>query len=373
MSSRGFFLGKIIDDLDAISSQVKQRCKLQQTDLNRVLEDFFKELLNLVYNVNLRNLNKDRVNEPGLDLGDATSPYKIAFQITSQTGASKINKTLEKVTQEHLSTYDKIFVFVIGKRQKTYSLNTELTKKCSFSEKNIIGITEICRKIMDLDVETIRSIQVKLAEEQRRIRIELEPEIDGKFETNISDLIESRPSVKRSDASILANHESTEGLFASVSEAAAALNGFIDQLQKLPRMAREFFGWLIDNSEQRLGLGSCGSQVNADYVEKVHKDSLSLMADIRLLTAWGFIDHDQDESHKSGYFRIFFPGGGNTVLLKAFMYLVDHEQLSVSSMFATMNFTPFGPIPPAQPSKNKSKGKVLKASITNKPRAKIQR
>ena len=214
MSSRGFFLGKIIDDLDAISSQVKQRCKLQQTDLNRVLEDFFKELLNLVYNVNLRNLNKDRVNEPGLDLGDSTSPNKIAFQVTSQSGASKINNTLAKVTPEQLNTYDKIFVFVIGKRQTTYSLNAELTKKCSFSEKNIIGITEICREIMDLDVETIRSIQAKLAEEQRRIRIELEPEIDGKFETNISDIIEGKPSVKRSDATILASHEATEGLFA---------------------------------------------------------------------------------------------------------------------------------------------------------------
>ena len=138
-------------------------------------------------------------------------------------------------------------------------------------------------------------------------------------------------------------------------------------------MTREFFGWLIDNSEKRLDIGSRVSQVNADYVEKMHKDTLSLMADIRLLTAWDFIDHDQDESHKSGYFRIFFPGGGKTALLEAFMYLVVHEQLSVSSMFATMNFTPFGPMPPAQPNKHKNKGKVPRASTTIKPRAKIKR
>lgn len=67
MSSRGHFLGQIVDDLDAIASQVRQRCAVGQNDLNRVLEDFFKEILNLVRGANLRNLNKDRSNAPGLD------------------------------------------------------------------------------------------------------------------------------------------------------------------------------------------------------------------------------------------------------------------------------------------------------------------
>lgn len=59
MSSRGFFIGQVIDDLDAIASQVRARCKLGQNDLNRVLEDFFKELLNLTYGLNLHNLNAE--------------------------------------------------------------------------------------------------------------------------------------------------------------------------------------------------------------------------------------------------------------------------------------------------------------------------
>jgi len=89
MSSRGYFVGQVIDDLDAIASQVRQRCKLGQTDLNRVLEDFFKELLNLVYGINLQNLNKDRSNAPGLDLGDKAPGVKVAYQITCQRDPSQ--------------------------------------------------------------------------------------------------------------------------------------------------------------------------------------------------------------------------------------------------------------------------------------------
>ena len=69
MTARGAFIGPIIDDLDTISSRVRARSKLGLTDLNRVLEDFFKELLNHVFKANLTNLNEARRNAPGLDLG----------------------------------------------------------------------------------------------------------------------------------------------------------------------------------------------------------------------------------------------------------------------------------------------------------------
>lgn len=345
MSGRGHFVGRIIDDLDAIASQVKARCALGQTDLNRVLEDFFKELLNLVHGANLRNLNKERSNEPGLDLGDWTSPRKIAFQVTSQADAAKINRTLDKITKDQRATYDEIYVLVIGRRQKTYSLDAALVAKCGFNESRIIGITELCRDIMDLDLPSIRAVHDKLAEEQRRIRIELEPEIDGKFATTVLDLIETKPNVQRSDGSLLAAHAATEGLFDEPEEAADALNGFIDELQKLPRLTREFFGWLIDHSDQAMGFEDSGLSINADYLAAMRKDVDGLKADVRLLDAWGFLDFEQDESHKSGWFNLYLPGSKRTNLREALTYFILQEKLSATTMFSTMNFTPFGPTP----------------------------
>jgi hypothetical protein len=345
VSSRGHFLGQIIDDLDAIASQVRQRCAVGQNDLNRVLEDFFKELLNLIHGSNLRNLNKDRSNEPGLDLGDTTSPRKIAFQVTSQADAAKVNKTLRAVTDDHLKIYDEINVLIIGERQKTYSLDQKLMKRCNFSEKNIIGITELCRKIMDLDMTTIQAVHRKLADEQRRIRIELEPQINGKFATSVLNLIEAPPSVTRSDATILANHKDVSGLFRTDAEAQAALDGFIDELQRLPRLTREFFGWLFDNSDARQGVGVGRLQINADLVDGKCSNMPSFRAEIRLLDARGFLDVSQDESWKSADYRLFFPGADRTNFNEAFTYFMKSENLSASSMFSTMNFSPFGPAP----------------------------
>ncbi|WP_368660955.1 SMEK domain-containing protein [Paracoccus sp. (in: a-proteobacteria)] len=66
---------------------MRARSKLGFTDVNRILEDFFKELLNLIYTANRVNLNKIRRNAPGLDLGDTTSTTKRAFQVTSQASS----------------------------------------------------------------------------------------------------------------------------------------------------------------------------------------------------------------------------------------------------------------------------------------------
>jgi hypothetical protein len=96
MITRGYFVGEIIDDLIGISHQVDNRCMLGLTDINKYLEDFFKEVLNKILGTNLINLNQDRSNEPGLDLGDEIA--KVAFQVTSQKTSAKINETLAKLT-----------------------------------------------------------------------------------------------------------------------------------------------------------------------------------------------------------------------------------------------------------------------------------
>ena len=46
MITRGHLIGEIVDGLTSISQQVSTRCQLGLTDLNRYLEDFFKDYLN---------------------------------------------------------------------------------------------------------------------------------------------------------------------------------------------------------------------------------------------------------------------------------------------------------------------------------------
>lgn len=179
MAARGAFIGPIIDDLDTISSRVKARNKLGMTDLNRILEDFFKELLNLIHTANLVNLNEKRRNAPGLDLGDTTSAIKRAYQVTSQATSQKINKTLAAIPDDDVELYDEIYILIIGERQSKYTLEVTQRKRVRFKRHNIIGITELASQIIGSNIETIRAVHDKLRAELQRITVELEVAVDG--------------------------------------------------------------------------------------------------------------------------------------------------------------------------------------------------
>lgn len=354
MTARGAFIGPIIDDLDTISSRVRARSKLGLTDLNRILEDFFKDLLNLIYKANLVNLNETRRNAPGLDLGDTTSVTKRAFQVTSQASSQKINKTLAAISDADAALYDEIYVLVIGERQAKYRLNATQVKRVGFKHRNIIGMTELASRIIASEIDTIRLVYEKLRAELQRITVELEVAIDGKFATSLAGVVEDRPAVDRSDASLLFADNEEAGLFTSREEAQAALDGFIDRLELLPRMTRQFLGWLFDNTDLALGLDksgmfSTGLSANADLVARKHSDQRVLQEDIRLLRCWKFVDYDDDGDGTSPRISIGFPGAHGTNLLEALPYFLVERKLSAETLFSTMNFTVFGPPPVATP------------------------
>lgn len=129
--------GQIVDELAGISHQVDMRGKIGDVALNRLLEDFFKDVLSLVHGWNLVNLNSKRSNEPGLDLGDPHA--KVAVQVTSSASSSKVKKTLEKVTTEHLQIYDRILVLAIGNKQGSYTLDKPHVERTGIQRIRYLG------------------------------------------------------------------------------------------------------------------------------------------------------------------------------------------------------------------------------------------
>jgi len=154
-------------------------------------------------------------------------------------------------------------------------------------------------------------------------------------------------------------------------EAQAALDGFIDELARLPRMTREFFGWMVDESEHPRGFDTGSREVNADYVDAKCRAMPNYLAEIRLLTARGFIDYDRDESHLSGKFHILFPGTGRSNFGEAFTYFREATGLKAATVFSTMNFSPFGPPPPpvkaAELGTDKVASEVAKVKLPRRP------
>jgi hypothetical protein len=190
--TRGHFIGFILDELTSIAHQVDTRCSLGLTDINRFLEDFFKEIINAIEGINLVNLNSTRSNTPGLDLGDQAA--RIAYQVTSQKTSAKVNETLVKITEEQLDDYDDIRVLVIGTKQRSYTLDDAQCKRCGFSKEKIKDVIDLCKESMDLKLDDLQRLFELVKSQVVRVKIELEtPAPDGTFPTSMKDYIEAVP------------------------------------------------------------------------------------------------------------------------------------------------------------------------------------
>ena len=97
---------------------VKHATAMDSTDPNKVAETILVSLLAEVYGYReLKNLNSEKNNCPGIDLGDEKA--KVAFQITSTTNAKKIKETLEKFRDYNwYEKYDRLIIYILTEKQK---------------------------------------------------------------------------------------------------------------------------------------------------------------------------------------------------------------------------------------------------------------
>lgn len=78
MITRGYLIGFIIDELADIVAKASWRTKLNLNDISIISEDFFAKVLNLVYSFDLKNLNNEKSNYPGIDIGDKKKENSIS-------------------------------------------------------------------------------------------------------------------------------------------------------------------------------------------------------------------------------------------------------------------------------------------------------
>ncbi len=84
-------------------TEIKANNYLDFYDINKVAEDLALKLLNEIYGLQLKNLNEEKPNYPGIDLGDKIN--KIAYQVTSRNDDRKIQESLESFVKEDKTIY----------------------------------------------------------------------------------------------------------------------------------------------------------------------------------------------------------------------------------------------------------------------------
>lgn len=133
-----------------------QNCK-GLFDINKYCEDVFCGLLNIVYDLNLINLNTIDYNFPAVDLGDYNR--RICFQVTSTNDISKIRYTVDKFIEKGLNKdFDNLFIFILGnKKNYTADINTEGRLLFNIS-RNVMDISDLAITINSFEITKINDI-----------------------------------------------------------------------------------------------------------------------------------------------------------------------------------------------------------------------
>lgn len=348
-SSRGYFLGQVIDDLDGIAHQVENRARLGLLDLNRMLEDFFKEVLDIILDGDFRNLNAQRSNEPSLDLG--STRLRVGVQVTSRANSAKVNDTLSKITDEQLQAYDRIVVLVIGEAQGSYKLDSDLVAKTNFNPEDIWDVTELCRQATSLSLLKLQDLHRLVTAEVARVRVELElPRADGSYPTGLDSYIEEVGRPTFSDASLFIASPAVEGIYATAEDAASDLRDLAITLAELPRISREFLAFVVAKSEAPRVAGAYRRRANGDLIERFSRYP-DTRGELRLLEDRGFLSHEEpDEPGRSPYYDIHLPvRGRNEYFYESFFGFLADAGFDLKRVLVSLDFSVFGVAAPETP------------------------
>ena len=330
MLSRGHYIGKIVDDIAGLKYQVKSRNKLNLTDLSNFTENFFKELLNTVYGLNLNNLNQEQANNAALDLGDKN--LKKAFQITTTITSTKIIDTLTKITPEQLAIYDSIKVLIVGEKQGSYTIPDDLITKVGFDVKSdIIDLDDLLKDIMVLDSDPLEALYNQFSREFRTLKIEFEEmDSDGNYESSIFNRLEQQPNLPPQNLNGMKDYLDEHITKKSIKK-------LYRKLARIPRASRELiavigeYGKFKQYGYRRDDWGILLSSLRRTLrmTEDELEDELLILIDEELL----YLGETEVEDRMR---KVIAYKDNN---LNAVVSFAKEEKLQLKTLFNTMNFT----------------------------------
>lgn len=173
--NRGTYFDYIEEKLNVLSYRVNARGKLNILDLNLHCENFYLELLNLIYGLSLQNLNTVRQNVEGIDLIDDVN--KLIVQVSSTSTKQKIESTLSKEIFKKYNEYRFRFISISKPADNLRKAIFKNPYNISFdAEDDIYDIPVILRHISSLGIdkqkELYEFIKKELGREVDTIRVD---------------------------------------------------------------------------------------------------------------------------------------------------------------------------------------------------------
>ena len=154
--NRDIYVAKIKILLNILKHEIKDSGKLNLLDINVHAEDFYRDLLNLVYSWQLQNMNQWNQNAAGGDLW--YDNVKIVIQVSSTSTKDKIQSSIDKLSAEQFAGYRFKFLRIDG---DVIKLRKELYKTHDIvfePSVDIIDISTLLKDIAHLDIDRLKKV-----------------------------------------------------------------------------------------------------------------------------------------------------------------------------------------------------------------------
>ena len=146
-----------------LSSEVRLSGSMNLLDSNVLLEDVFKEILNITYGLKLQNANLIKQNIKAIDLIDCSS--KTIIQVSSDNSKTKVQTSLDKIELPKYEGYTFKFVCISKGVSHLKKHHFNVPEGISFNaETDCYDDKRILKDVLAKDIDTIRNLASYLEE-----------------------------------------------------------------------------------------------------------------------------------------------------------------------------------------------------------------
>ncbi|MEC1157842.1 SMEK domain-containing protein [Cytobacillus horneckiae] len=317
---------KRLEEVDRLFSILAHYIEYQNSkglfDINKYCEDFFCELLNKIYDMNLENLNSIKVNFPAVDLGDYEEG--VCFQVTSSAGKSKIEKTVAKFIENGLQEdFEELYILILGSK-KAYKSGVDTDGNIEFDiKKNVIDLKDLVKRISILNKTKVEEI-IELLKDSLNDDINEESYLSGR--------VVNKSKMPVTYESYLDYYNVTDKEEAdSIVE---AIKAFIDEFETLDTKTREVVYAII---EKKVSINHEGIYFNHVEVMKFLRIGIKeLQEEFKILQDKKYVTSADDNG--TDYERIRY-WTGDWELLHELVEYVEEKKGDFKKIFVDLDFT----------------------------------
>ncbi len=146
---------------------IEHQQSVNDLSLNIHGENYFRDVFNHVYGLNLQNANFESFNFPSIDLIDKEN--RIAYQITTTKSREKIDKTLEIYNKEGYGDYDVRIFYLLEKSHPNAATVTAIQTKYGIDiTSRLFDYKDLIRDIGQLEGEQLQELNRKYFSSQAK-------------------------------------------------------------------------------------------------------------------------------------------------------------------------------------------------------------